>query len=380
MSISSSDAREDRRGSRNPSANVRGAVSASLAKDELGSGTSTTQTNAKDAIDDIYQTLPRKNMSSRGEQLQHVLQLATKLCRSMPYVVDEVISVRNKGFVNKVRSMWQGLKIEISKLDDDHKAIAFQKMQAETQDVILALGKRDRRLDKDFLRPWVKGNRSLYTEVECEERNMLFMNDPRINELFEMIWKRVEVGIDESGNLRENAYGAFFTRIGRILLEADTSFEKLSEQTRLEFHQECTNTNNLGSPKIVDKNALENSTAMTIFCFRKSVFELCDCWCEDSSRESFSRFLALLLDIVPQGSMHTQIQLYEAATAGNRKALYQIDHQSKKARKKLRSPGNQSMSATAPALLQTRVTHQQVTRVQAITSERDYENGREKSS
>ena len=196
VSISSSDAGEDRRGSRNPSANVSGAVSASLAKDELGSGTSTTRSNAKDAIDDIYQTLPRKNMSSRGEQLQHVLQLATKLCRSMPYVVDEVISVRNKGFVNKVRSMWQGLKIEISKLDDDHKAIAFQKMQAETQDVILALGKRDRRLDKDFLRPWVKGNRSLYTEVECEERNMLFMNDPRINELFEMIWKRVEVGID----------------------------------------------------------------------------------------------------------------------------------------------------------------------------------------
>ena len=52
------------------------------------------------------------------------------------------------------------------------------------------------------------------------------------------------------------------------------SFEKLSEQTRLEFHQECTNTNNLGSPKIVDKNALENSTAMTIFCFRKSVVRL----------------------------------------------------------------------------------------------------------
>ena len=129
----------------------------------------------------------------------------------------------------------------------------------------------------------------------------------------------------------------------------------------------------------MDKNALENSTAMTIFCFRKSVFELCDCWCEDSSCESFSRFLALLLDIVPQGSMHTQIQLYEAATAGNRKALYQINHQSKKARKKLRSPGNQSMSATAPAFLQAKATHQQVTTV-AITLERDYENGTEKSS
>ena len=126
--------------------------------------------------------------------------------------------------------------------------------------------------------------------------------------------------------MRENAYGAFFTRIGRILLDADISFEKLSEQIRVEFHEECVNCNNFGSPKMVDTNSIAATTAMSIYMFRKSVFELCDCWCEDTTRESFSRFLALLLDIVPQGSMRNQIQLYEAATAGNRKALYQINH------------------------------------------------------
>ena len=313
---------------------------------------STSNRNISYDEDDIYKTLPRINLASRGEQLEYVLQLAVKLCRAMPYVVDELVSVKNKGFVNKVKSMWQTLKLEISKLDDDYKTIAFQKMQVETQEVISRLGRKDRRLDKDFLRPWKIGNGSLYTEIEQEERNLLFMNDARINELFEMIWHRVEVGINDAGNLRENAYGAFFTRIGRILLDADVSFEKLSAQIRAEFHQEITNNNNFRSPKIVDTNVVINNNSMSIFLFRKSVFELCDCWCEDSSRESFSRFLALLLDIVPQGSMRVQIQLYEAATAGNRKALYQIDHQTKKARKKLRSPENSQFSSTAPALLQ----------------------------
>ena len=252
------------------------------------------------------------------QEIGRLLSLGARLCRAIPFVVQERKSIQNKGFVQKVKDMWTMLKSGISGLSPEDQTSVFQKMQVTTAEVISELGKVDQRLSADFLQPWVRGNELLYDEDEMKERAELLSNNRTISQLFQEIWGRVTAGVDGSGHLTENGYGAVFSRISGVL-QKEFSFSETVPEIKKEY----------------EIRARRCGGHVDIFAFRDSIFELVNIWCQETSQRAFQQFFSFILDVTPEGGIATAIALYDSAAGGNKQALYQYEKVSKKLTKKL---------------------------------------------